>query len=64
MTMTNEMIEKLKKTAAKTAWFDQEDFVVYDYSGSNVDDAYEAGVDDGEIQLAREILTSLNISWW
>lgn len=33
---------------------------VYDYVGSNVDDAYEAGATDGEIRLARTILKELD----
>jgi len=63
MKMNEEMIEKLKKIARRTAWSDEEDFVVDDYAGGNVDDAYSGGERDGEIQLARVILHSMNISW-
>lgn len=34
-----------------------EDFVVEDMAGGNVDDAYEFGLREGEILYARELLT-------
>lgn len=46
----------LQKTADKTAWLDDKEFMVDDYAGGNIDDAYSGGVSDGEILMAREIL--------
>jgi len=49
---------KLQKVAAKATKTDDEDedFNPCDWSGGNFDDAYNMGVDDGEIHFAREIL--------
>lgn len=65
--MTSE--DKLKAIAAliaspasKTPTCDQEDFVVYDWCGGNVDDAYAIGSRDGEIILAQQIEAILNQS--
>lgn len=61
--MNEEMIERLKALAKRTAWADEEDLIVDDYAGGNVDDAYSGGERDGQIQLARDILHSMNIDW-
>jgi hypothetical protein len=61
--MTEEMIERLKILAKRNIWPDEEDFEVYRYCGGNVDDAYEGGEEAGETQLARNILSSMGISW-
>ena len=55
----NDLIEKLKLMANKKALYDKEDFMVDDYAGNNVDDAYWLGVDDGEIYHARRMLRYL-----
>jgi hypothetical protein len=52
--------ETLQKLAAKPAWFDDEEFMVDDYAGGNMDDAYQGGVRDGRVELARELLAILN----
>lgn len=39
--------------------FDTEDFMVCDYAGGNIDDAYEIGFDAGEVSLARKIVKLL-----
>jgi hypothetical protein len=36
------------------------DVIIDDYAGGNIDDAYYRGADDGEINMAREILSELN----
>lgn len=59
--MNPELIEKLKKLAATEAACDDDEFNPYDVSGGNFDDAYYAGSTDGEILLARDILTELKI---
>jgi hypothetical protein len=52
-------IDELKKLASKKCWQDDKDFLVYDYCGGNVDDAYWGGYDSGQILLARELLKQL-----
>lgn len=47
----------LEKLASRTCWTDEDDFSAMDYAGGNFDDAYNGGVDDGETQLARELLS-------
>lgn len=61
--MSPKVLRKLKKFAERSHWYDDEDMCVYDYSGSNVDDAFESGTYLGEIRLAREILDELNIEY-
>ncbi len=63
--MNEQLIEKLKKLAQSECYFDNEDedTVVDDYAGGNVDDAFSIGERQGEILLAREILSSMGISW-
>jgi hypothetical protein len=53
------LVAELKSIADKKAWCDDEDFMVNDYAGGNIDDAYSGGYDDGEIIMARHILTQL-----
>ena len=53
------LIEKLKEIAAKKAGFDNPEFNVYDWSGGNFDDAYQLGIGDGEVGLARELVELL-----
>ena len=54
--MNAEMKAKLEKLAARKCWSDNEDFMVDDYAGGNIDDAYYGGNTDGETDLARELL--------
>ena len=61
--LSPETIENLKKLAKRKCWIDQSDFMVYDYAGGNIDDAYAGGAADGEASLARSILEELKISW-
>lgn len=63
--MNEMMIEKLKKLARAECYHDNdsEDKIIYDYVGGNVDDAFYLGEHAGEVVLAREVLTALNISW-
>jgi hypothetical protein len=57
----NEQIKKrLEQLAKRNCWSDNEDFSSCDYSGGNFDDAYNGGLKDGEVLLAREILEMLN----
>jgi hypothetical protein len=63
--MTNEMIERLKKLARSKCFYDDEDEdkIIDDYAGGNVDDAFRLGERAGEVMLAREVLEALNIDW-
>ena len=61
--MNAEMIEKLKKLAAKQVWVDSEDFDAAESSGYDYDEAYYAGYQSGEVVLAREILNTLGVEW-
>ncbi len=54
--LDHEMKAMLLKLAARECGCDNEDFVVDDYAGGNVDDAYDAGMTAGETLLARELL--------
>lgn len=47
---------ELERLAACKASCDDENFMVNDYAGGNIDDAYSLGQDDGEIMLARNLL--------
>ena len=54
--MTTKLRAKLVDLAKKKCWCDDEDFMVDDYAGGNIDDAYSGGIEDGEILLARKLL--------
>lgn len=53
------VLEYLKKLAEKQTHINDEEFD--GTFGGNYDDAYRAGTEDGEIWIARMILTNLNI---
>ena len=55
----DELIATVEKKAEETAWCDDEEFMVDDYAGGNMDDAYQGGIRDGEIVAAREFLELL-----
>jgi hypothetical protein len=63
--MNERMIERLKKLARGECYYDDEDedVIIDDYAGGNVDDAFYAGEHAGEVMLARDVLKSLNIEW-
>ena len=53
------MVEKLKKLAAEITvndMYEEDGTIVDDIAGGNVDDAYNAGYNDGRTGLARELL--------
>jgi len=43
----------IKETATRECWPDDPEFMVYDYCGGNIDDAYAGGRDAGEVMFAR-----------
>lgn len=58
--MKQQFIERLKQLAARDTIFDgNENPVIDDYAGGNVDDAYFRGQSDGETDLARDVLEEL-----
>lgn len=60
--MKAELIEQLKKYARrKTA--SERGAAVYDLCAGNIDDAYEAGMDDSDTLMSRLVLTELGIEW-
>lgn len=63
MNLTSDQIDRLRDIAKREALRDDEDLTVYDYPGSNVDDAYERGLLDGETELARDLLNELGVVW-
>lgn len=64
MQLSDEFIAKMKKRAnANTVNDKDENAVIDDYCGGNVDDAYSMGVDDGEIYAFREVLMAIGVSW-
>jgi hypothetical protein len=62
--MNQRMIDKLKNLAKCDCFYDDDgEPLVVDYVGSNVDDAFDLGERSGEVMLAREVLTALEIEW-
>lgn len=63
--MNEELIKKLKELAKSECWDDNmnDDSIVDDFAGGNVDDAYWGGEHTGRVKLARETLDSLGIIW-
>lgn len=60
----DDFIDKLKKLAKESVFGeDDEDAIVYDYCGGNVDDAYGMGESDGQISMARDILTAIGVTY-
>jgi len=60
-------IERLKKLASKKTLQGcinaGEDECISDWYGSNVDDAYSGGVQDGETMMAREFLDDMGVEY-
>ena len=63
--MNEEMIQTLKALARGECYYDDEDEdkVIDDYAGGNIDDAFYSGEHAGEVMLARKVLNALNIKW-
>ena len=60
--MMNEVIVKLKKIVETSAQCEDEDFDINDCAGGNIDDAYQIGYWDGQINLAKNLLAMLEDS--
>lgn len=63
--MNEQMISRLKELAQRECYHDNEDddVVVEDYAGGNVDDAFDLGERAGETMLARDVLSAMGIEW-
>ena len=63
--MNEAMIEELKRIARQECFYDDEDedVIVDDYAGGNIDDAFSVGETAGETMLARRLLEDLGIEW-
>lgn len=53
------VIDKILATSEKDMKSDDPEFNAYDYSGGNFDDAFQSGMDDGEILFAGELAAML-----
>lgn len=49
----------IEPEAKKTLKSDDEDFMVDDYAGGNIDDAYSLGVDEGYTMLAKRVMEAI-----
>lgn len=56
----DEVINKIRVLAQGDALIDFDDLSAHDYFGGNLDDAYNMGIHDGRILLARDIISWLN----
>jgi hypothetical protein len=62
--MNEVMIERLKKLARSKCYYDEDEYkIIEDYARGNIDDAFFIGEHAGEVMLAREVLTALDIKW-
>lgn len=57
--MNEEVMKLIKEMAIKEIASDEEDFMVNDYAGGNIDDAYYLGFEDGQVSFARSIVEAL-----
>lgn len=62
--LTDKELEALKKAACRATWTDDQDTIIDDYAGGNIDDAYQGGVDDGETIAAQYLLTAIGVKWY
>lgn len=56
------IIEKLKKLARETTWTDFEEDGFYDFDDCT-GKAYDCGLTDGKIRLARDLLDEMGIDY-
>lgn len=61
--LTDSDLAALEKLARQERMSDRTDFNPMEMSGSNFDDAYRMGVEDGEILHARLMCDLLGIKW-
>ncbi|WP_445978436.1 hypothetical protein [Stenotrophomonas muris] len=65
--LTADAIERLKALARRVTIRDRQeeddDVCIDDFAGGNLDGAYEHGLLDGEVEMARDILRELGVEW-
>ncbi len=49
-------LDHIQEVSKRDCWPDDPKFMIYDYCGGNIDDAYEGGKETGEILFARYLL--------
>ena len=57
--LSDKLMDRLMHLRKFTTWSEEGDFNPMELSGSNFDDAYWNGFNDGKIDLAKEILKEL-----
>ena len=65
--MNEEFINRLKELASSDSWTDEifsESITLDNFACGNVDDAFRGGHESGQIELARDVLSALNIKWY
>ena len=60
--MVHELFNMIKTIAKQKAHCDVDEFCADDFAAGNIDDAYNGGFSDGQIELARDILYKIKIS--
>lgn len=60
MDKIQELLTEIRDTAADIARLDDPDFMIDDYTGGNMDDAFQIGIEEGRIAYARELMFLLN----
>ncbi|WNH52439.1 hypothetical protein [Stenotrophomonas oahuensis] len=67
LTVPDDLIATLQNDARRETLRDaidnDEDITAYDCVGSNVDDAWDRGEEDGNAHQARDVLLALGIEW-
>jgi hypothetical protein len=51
----DKLMDHIREVAEKNCWADDQEFMVYNYCGGNMDDAYESGMEAGEVLFARRL---------
>lgn len=59
-TLKQQIIELVKEHSESKSYLDEGEFLPYEASGGNYDDAFWLGHDAGVIELARTIMDHLN----
>lgn len=55
--IVEKLIERIRNIASEKVVGDEDDFNPQDYCGGNFDDAFQMGVETGEVWFARELLS-------
>lgn len=61
--LIDSLINVAKQKSAFDDLADDEFYVADDYAGGNIDDAFNNGMNEGNISMARLVLTTCGINW-